>query len=138
MLGRRVGVLRVLNRFHEQSFKHVQVNVCKSFDIKAGLSCLILPQFLHKRVVIFKSRHDVERNILFAGGESGEKPVSFMSAGILVMIRAISDHAISPHFCRFTGYVLHEVVKREAVFSFLLIFYLPEKAFHIYRMGLGL
>lgn len=105
----RIRLDHVFDRLADQRFERRQVDVFELLDIETRFARLILAQLLHQLIILFKARHDVERQVLLAGGEAGQEGIPLVSTGVFVVIAAKTDHAAAPQLGFRTGGRLHQL-----------------------------
>src|SRR5829696_4658522 len=98
-------------------------------------------QLGQKCVVILKAHHDIKRQILFTRRKADQRPVSFMSTRVLVVIAAKPDDRRPPHLWFTTRDLLHDLRDRETVFATCWVSDLVQKTcdalFSRFSFGLG-
>ena len=138
----RTSVLRALllmfDGLSNQLFQSRQVDVGEAFDIQAGPADAVLAEFLQEFGVTVKAGHDVQREILFAGREAYQRPISFAAAGILVPRYTKTHDAAAPHARLGARGFFHQPGDRKAILAGLWIGDLLDKAVDALSGGLGL
>ena len=90
------------------------MRVFQLVEIKAGFTDLVFSQLVEEFALLFQLAVEVEREVLFARGESDVKPIAFARLAA-VMKGAKSHHGLAPHFGSFLGERLHELHHLEAI-----------------------
>src|SRR2546422_851716 len=86
-----VHLLDVLYRRGDQMLQHGQVHVFQPLDVEAGLPALVLAQLRQEGLMAADGSHEVERQVLLAGGEAGQEPIPLATALVDVVVVPEAD-----------------------------------------------
>ena len=94
-----IHFFHIFNRALNKSFQHAKINIRQALDVQAGARAdLMLAQLLQKALIIAKTGHNINRNIFLSGSKTSQRPVSFLTASLqLVVVKAKTNNALSPH-----------------------------------------
>lgn len=95
--GRRKPTASALgNRFLDESEQDAEVDVGQPLDIQAGLAGLVFAEPFKERFGALKARRNVNAEVALATREPDEASVTFVTAGVPVVVAAKSDDARTP------------------------------------------
>src|SRR5512139_1025964 len=106
-------------RVGDQFLQNVPVHICQLLNIQANFAGCIFTKLLEQWVVRVVAYPDIERDVLFAGGEGDMRHIAFPPTFVLVMIGAKADNGKSPHFWLFLRHLLHDLDDLKAILALL-------------------
>ena len=104
----------------DQFVQRCHVYIGQPFDVEARLAAVGAAEFAQQLVVFVEASHDVERQVLLARCEAGQKPVA-RGRWHRCSDTAEANNAVAPHQRFSAGRLLHHFQQREAIAALALV-----------------
>jgi hypothetical protein len=117
----------VLDRGLNELLERWHMDIRKSLDVQARLTARVFPKLGQHLIVLFKTGHNIQRDILFAGRKPGEHPIGLTATGVFVVIAPEPDDAAAPHLRPCLRSFLHDIDNRPTILADVLVLDRVEK-----------